>query len=166
MENAEGTGAIELLSSDDEGKGEGSDVENIAFEEYTGKDISTGEVLDQNLPTLGSTSNPLLDPASASHRNATQAVDQSNAPIKGFETASAILNQNRDQDVRSARKRSSSGDIDERNQPIIDSGTSNDKGGIIFQRGGNIFGKGGDFFSIIKCCTNLFLFPFSFSITY
>ena len=122
MENAEGTGAIELLSSDDEGKGEGSDVENIAFEEYTGKDISTGEVLDQNLPTLGSTSNPLLDPASASHRNATQAVDQSNAPIKGFETASAILNQNR----RCARKKRSSplADLDEqnRNQPSIDSG--------------------------------------------
>ena len=96
--------------------------ENIAFEEYTGKNISTGEVLDQNLPTLGSTSNPLLDPASASHRNATQAVDQSNAPIKGFETASAILNQNR----RCARKKrsSSSGDLDEqnRNQPSIDSG--------------------------------------------
>ena len=123
MENAEGTGAIELLSSDDEGKGEGSDVENIVYEEYTGKDITTGEVLDQNQPTLGSTSNPLLDPASASHRNATQAVERSNAPIRGFQSAIAVQNQNRDQDVRSARKRSSSlGDIDECNQPTIDSG--------------------------------------------
>ena len=125
MENAEGTGAIELLSSDDEGKGEGSDVENIVYEEYTGKDITTGEVLDQNQPTLGSTSNPLLDPASASHRNATQAVERSNAPNRGFESGTDVHNRNRDQVVRSARKRSSSlGDQDEqnRNQPTIDSG--------------------------------------------
>ena len=109
--------------------GQGSDVENIVYEEYTGKDITTGEVLDQNQPTLGptlgSTSNQLLDDRSASHRSATQATEQSNLPNRGFETASAVQNQNSDQDVRSARKRSSSlGDQDEQNcnQPTIDSG--------------------------------------------
>ena len=102
--------------------GQGSDVENIVYEDR-GRDITRGEVLDQNRPTLGSTSNQLLDPASASLRSATQAVERSNAPIRGFETAIAVQNQNRDQDVRSARKRSSSlGDIDERNQPTIHSG--------------------------------------------
>ena len=97
--------------------------ESIIYEEFTGKDITTGEILDQNQQTLGSTSNQLLDHRSASHRSATQAVERSNAPIRGFETAIAVQNQNRDQDVRSARKRSSSlGDIDERNQPTIHSG--------------------------------------------
>ena len=96
-------------------------------DDNVGDDVffTTGEVLDQNRPTLGSTSNQLLDPTSASRRRATQAVEQSNAPIRGFETAIAVQNQNRDQDVRSARKRSSSlGDQDEqnRNQPTIDSG--------------------------------------------
>ena len=109
--------------------GQGSDVENIVYEEYTGQDITTGEVLDQNQPTLGptlgSTSNQLLDDRSVSHRSATQATERSNLPNRGFETASAVQNQNRDQDVRSARKRLSSlGDQDEqnRNQPTINSG--------------------------------------------
>ena len=102
------------------------DVEdNVGYEEYTGRDITTGEALDQNQPTLGCTSNQLLDDRSASHQSATQATEQSNLPNRGFETASAVQNQNRDQDVRSARKRLSSlGDQDEqnRNQPTIDSG--------------------------------------------
>ena len=104
--------------------GQGSDAEKIDYEDMV-KDITTGEVLDQNQPTLGSTNNQLLDPTSASRRSSTQAVERSNAPIRGFETAIAVQNQNRDQDVRSARKRSSSlGDQDEQNcnQPTIDSG--------------------------------------------
>ena len=99
--------------------------ESIIYEEFTGKDITTGEILDQNQRTLGSTSNQLLDHRSASHRSATQAVERSNAPNRGFDSAKNVLNRNRDQVVRSARKRSSSlGDQDEqnRNQPTIDSG--------------------------------------------
>ena len=99
--------------------------EIIVYEEITGRDITTGEVLDQNQPTLGSTSIQLLDHRSASHRSDTQAVERSNAPNRGFDSGTDVLNRNRDQVVRSARKRSSSlGDQDEqnRNQPTIDSG--------------------------------------------
>ena len=97
--------------------GQGSDVEKIDYEDMV-KDITTGEVLDQNQPTLGCTNNQLLDPTSASHRSATQAVERSNAPLRGFETGSA-----RDiEDVRCARKKRSSSYQDERNQPTIDPG--------------------------------------------
>ena len=101
--------------------GQGSDVEKIDYEDMV-KNITTGEVLDQNQPTLGCTNNQLLDPTSASQRSVTQAIERSKAPLRGFETGSA-----RDiEDVRCARKKRSSslGDQDEqnRNQPTINSG--------------------------------------------
>ena len=99
--------------------GQGSDAEKIDYEDMV-KDITKGEVLDQNQPTLGSTNNQLLDDRSSSRRRVTQARERSNAPLRGFETGSA-----RDiEDVRCARKKRSSSlvDQDERNQPTIDPG--------------------------------------------
>ena len=52
---------------DDKGDDEGdNDVnESIVYEEMRGGDITAGEILDLDQPTLGSTSNQLLDHISA-----------------------------------------------------------------------------------------------------